>query len=202
MFCFVFRSVSILLIGAVILGIIIGLGLKDAKLIRAAAAEEAPTRASDFQNIFVNRDISHSSNMSDPLVLKKTNITRTKRLFGRSTSRRINTTKSTSTYNFELAKTMANQLRVEIHQRWQIDAFPEFKKTMHIPKDEWETYKNKFEYLLDHPNSTKTFTIAFGGSSVTAGHDNFITEAYPSLVREQLTPIFRLLGVKLTVNIK
>jgi hypothetical protein len=70
---------------------------------------------------------------------------------------------------------------------------------MHIPRAQWDTYKNKFDYLLTHPNSTKSFTIAFGGSSVTAGHDNFINEAYPALVRKQLTPIFKLLGVTLSV---
>ena len=185
----------------------IGFGLKDAKLIRSAAKMEAPTHASDYQNVFIKRS---SSNITAPLNLRRSNLTRSKFLSRppRPFSRNRNVTaeveknldQAKATYKFEQAKTLSSKLRGEIHQYWQIDAFPDFKKTMHIPKAQWETYKKKFDYLLTHPNSTKTFVIAFGGSSVTAGHDNFLTEAYPALVRQQLTPIFELLGVKLQVG--
>lgn len=199
----------ILVIGAVILGIMIGLGLKDAKLIRSASKLEVPTRASDFQNVFVKRS---SSNITAPLKLKRANTTNNNMRFrGKSFGppvRKNNVTaaveknldQAQATYKFEQAKALSSKLRGDIHDYWQVDAFPEFKKTMHIPKSEWETYKKKFEYLLTHPNSTKTFVIAFGGSSVTAGHDNYLNEAYPALVRTQLAPIFDLLGVRLQVG--
>jgi hypothetical protein len=193
-------------IGAILLGIMIGIGLKDARLIRTAAEQEAPTRASDFQNVFNKRTDLY--NASAPISLVRSNLTNRRSPFSRrSYSNRGNITarverdieNSKATYNFERAKTLLGKIRSDIHEYWQIDSFPEFKKTMHIPKTEWETYKKKFEDLLIHPNSTKTFTIAFGGSSVTAGHDNYLAEAYPSVVRRQLQPVFALLGVKLQV---
>lgn len=198
-------SVTILVIGAIMLGIMIGFGLKDAKLLKSAAALEEPIRASDFQNVFVKR--ADIFNASAPLKLRRANATRNRSPFHSALPTRNNVTakveknfgKAKATYNFERAKTLAAKIRGDIHEYWQIDDFPAFKKTMHIPKAEWETYKRKFEHLLTHPNSTKTFTIAFGGSSVTAGHDNFLNEAYPALVQRQLMPLFSLLGVRLQV---
>lgn len=182
------------------LGIIIGLGLKDAKLVKSAVQLEAPTRADDYQNVFEK----HSSvNTTAPLKVANATSKRFQRwdtLRNTTGSVRDNLQHAKDTYKFHQAKTLSSDLRAKIHDYWQVDAFPEFKKTMHIPKEEWTTYKKKFEYLLAHPNSTKTFVIAFGGSSVTAGHDNFLEEAYPALVRKQLAPIFDLLGVKLQVG--
>ena len=187
-------------VGAIILGIMIGFGLKDAKLIRSASKLESPVHSSDLQNVFVKRDVH---NTSAPLLLKRQNVTRRKssRLsINNATSSALkNIAQSKQIYKFEQARSLSSKLRGEIHQYWQIDSFPKFKQTVHIPRAHWETYKRKFEYLVAHPNSTKTFKIAFGGSSVTAGHDNFLSEAYPALVKKQLTPIFELLGVKLEV---
>lgn len=203
----VHRSMSVLIVGAVMMGIMIGLGLKDAKLIRTATLQETPTRSTDYQNVFVKPVDVY--NTSAPLVLAKSNLTGGKggffprrSSFGRrnaTAKAEMNLDRAKATFGFEQARTLAAKLRGDIHEYWQIDSFPKFKNTMHIPKAQWETYKKKFEYLLSHPNSTKSFTIAFGGSSVTAGHDNFLAESYPSLVRQQLSPIFSLMGIKLQV---
>jgi hypothetical protein len=45
-----------------------------------------------------------------------------------------------------------------------------------------------------------SFLAIFGGSSVTAGHDNYYNQSYPLVVRNHLTPIFDMLGVDLNVH--
>lgn len=195
-------SVTIMLVGAVIVGIMIGLGLKDAKLIKVANELEAPVRSSDLQNIFSSDPRSNVTYHIRPNASRY-------RAAKFSRSRKSDKTNVTSlgwryphaiqTYKFERAKLLCSKLRNEIHNSWQIDKFPEFKKTVHIPKAEWETYKQKFQHLLTHASNKTKFIIAFGGSSVTAGHDNYLNESYPAIVEKQLKPIFDLLGVQLSV---
>ncbi len=79
--------------------------------------------------------------------------------------------------------------------------FPLFFETFHIPTRSWKIYKAKFIDLLlknNTRNSTK-FVIGFSGSSVTAGHDNYFTEAYPAIVEQTLQKIFTPLGIELEV---
>ncbi len=47
-------------------------------------------------------------------------------------------------------------------------------------------------------NNTK-FVLSFGGSSVTAGHDNFFNESYPFVIEANLRPIFETLGIQIEV---
>lgn len=192
-------SVFILLIGGTLLGLMIGLSIKDAHLIRVASKTEAPIHSNDFQNVFTRLE---SNNITSPLILKKVNGTKLFKKSKRNVTAAVmkNQDKAEETYKFEQARTLSSKLRREIHEYWQVDTFPEFKKTMHIPRTQWETLTKKLQLQFLQPNKTKNFIIAFGGSSVTAGHDNYLAESYPSLVRKQLTPIFALLGIKLVVQ--
>jgi hypothetical protein len=42
--------------------------------------------------------------------------------------------------------------------------------------------------------------MSFTGSSVTAGHDSLLSEAFPALVYDTMGPAFRALGVELVVR--
>jgi len=82
---------------------------------------------------------------------------------------------------------------------------------MSIPKKSWEIQKLKFVRLLlergggsggGSGSTPYQFVVGFSGSSVTAGHDNYFSEAYPSVFYEALRPVFSALpgGVNLTVR--
>jgi hypothetical protein len=44
------------------------------------------------------------------------------------------------------------------------------------------------------------FSMIFGGSSVTAGYDNYPNQSYPSIVYDRLHPVFNSLGINLDVR--
>lgn len=46
----------------------------------------------------------------------------------------------------------------------------------------------------------RKFIISFGGSSVTAGHDNRFVDAYPSVMERFLKPVMEKAGAPLTVR--
>lgn len=59
----------------------------------------------------------------------------------------------------------------------------------------------KFAWRLVEPNMEKrSYLMIFGGSSVTAGHDNYYKDSYPLVVRRLLTPIFDMMGIDLKVR--
>lgn len=43
------------------------------------------------------------------------------------------------------------------------------------------------------------FTI-FAGSSVTAGHDNYLNESYPEVYERRMRPALEALGIKFTMH--
>ena len=94
---------------------------------------------------------------------------------------------------------------------WNVPTYPLFLGTMSIPKKSWEIQKLKFVRLLlergggsggGSGSTPYQFVVGFSGSSVTAGHDNYFSEAYPSVFYEALRPVFSALpgGVNLTVR--
>ncbi len=113
----------------------------------------------------------------------------------------------------------------KIWDDWNVTHYPNFLKLMDIPATSWRLQKLKLiQLLLDSLNQTRTepssFVIAFSGSSVTAGHgklkilycsfslffliytllDNFLSEAYPSVVTGNLSPVFKSLNISLVVR--
>jgi hypothetical protein len=87
-----------------------------------------------------------------------------------------------------------------IHMDWRVDEYPVFKALMHIPAFSWDMQVHKLTATLlrrrpvDKPY---TFVTVFTGSSVTAGHDNYIDEMFSSVFNDVMAPIFSKLGMKL-----
>lgn len=61
----------------------------------------------------------------------------------------------------------------------------------------WDLIKYKFakKILLK-----ERFLMTFGGSSVTAGHDNYYNQSYPEVVRRRLGPVLAAAGIELQVH--
>lgn len=87
-----------------------------------------------------------------------------------------------------------------IHNRYEMQNrtfFQFFLVSSNIPRHSWDVLKYKFAYKILSSNSK--FVMIFGGSSVTAGHDNLLSQSYPSVVERRLSPVFKAFGVNLTV---
>jgi hypothetical protein len=102
-----------------------------------------------------------------------------------------------------------------IHHRYELysDESPGllfFLASSNINSVTWEIIKHKYiQKLLTardklvSPSQTLSdpeFLMIFGGSSVTAGHDNYFNQSYPSIVERRMRPIFEELGIRLTVR--
>ena len=61
----------------------------------------------------------------------------------------------------------------------------------------WDLMKYKYAKKII---TRERFLMIFGGSSVTAGHDNYYNQSYPSVVRRRMAPILEAAGVKLLVH--
>jgi hypothetical protein len=59
--------------------------------------------------------------------------------------------------------------------------------------------KKILEAHLDD-GSKDGFVYVFGGSSVTAGHDNYYNQSYPKVFQRRLAPLFAGLGVGMEVR--
>lgn len=79
-----------------------------------------------------------------------------------------------------------------IYNEWKVDSFPKFLDMMHIPSLSWDTQKYKFIQLLleKKHGSASPYVLGFSGSSVTAGHDNYLNESFPYVVERRLAPVF------------
>ena len=74
-------------------------------------------------------------------------------------------------------KNIITSTKNTIWKYWDIDHYPKFLEAMHIPDHSWNVQKAKFmQLLLNKPKDGKnvTFAIAFGGTSVTAGHGKYV----------------------------
>lgn len=87
-----------------------------------------------------------------------------------------------------------------IRHRYELDgagaAF--FRTANNIGPFTWDVIKYKFAKKIVGENPT--FVMVFGGSSVTAGHDNYYNQSYPFVVERRLGYILGALGVDLTVH--
>lgn len=73
-----------------------------------------------------------------------------------------------------------------------------FLASANMPSQAWDILKYKVATKTLLGNST--FLMIFGGSSVTAGHDNYYSQAYPFVVERRLRPIFEELGIDFQVH--
>ena len=96
------------------------------------------------------------------------------------------------------AKTMAQELLSLIHHRYELDTQQGsnfFLTTNNMKSSTWDMMKYKF--LMKILGSDKTFLLVFGGSSVTAGHDNYYSQSYPFILDKRMSPILSALGVEM-----
>lgn len=98
------------------------------------------------------------------------------------------------------AKTELQTMLNVIHQRFSFKD-PYYAQLLYVAiniKDaSWDIIKLKFllKILQQEP-----FIMVFGGSSVTAGHDNYYNQSYPFVFDRKLSRAFQLLGVELSVR--
>jgi hypothetical protein len=67
-----------------------------------------------------------------------------------------------------------------------------------MPNSAWNIMK--YKTATKFVNQKSTFKFIFGGSSVTAGHDNFFNESYPSIFENRVGSVLKSLGINLEVH--
>ena len=116
-----------------------------------------------------------------------------------------------------------------IYQRfefWNVDRYPFFLYSMNFPSWTWDVlkYKVALKALLpdgakpepgsganmdpdkgkttnsSSSNYQKEFMMIFGGSSVTAGHDNFFNESYPIVFKRRLQDVLTAIDIPIVVR--
>ena len=98
------------------------------------------------------------------------------------------------------AVTLAQSVLNLIRHRYELDGIGRqfFLTSNNIGEHTWDVIKYKFAKKITGDN--EQFLMTFGGSSVTAGHDNFYYQSYPSVIERHLAPVLEALGVKLLVH--
>ena len=104
--------------------------------------------------------------------------------------------------NLELGKAAIENTLQLMYHRYGMDLGPWGKHVLgvyhSINEKTWDMYKYKFATKMLMGNGT--MRVIFGGSSVTAGHDNFLWQAYPQVYERRLRPAFEALGINFEVR--
>lgn len=104
--------------------------------------------------------------------------------------------------DFTKVKQQTNEVGNLIYQRYQLDRQDDshkfFLEVSNMPHYAWDIQKYKIAKKIVNPNSS--YLMIFGGSSVTAGHDNYYNESYPFVFERRVASIFDSLGIKLIVR--
>jgi hypothetical protein len=107
-----------------------------------------------------------------------------------------------SSFDIETAEKRASELANLIYQRFEYHnnvTRQFFIEAANMPKLSWDIMKLKMaQKILGGGNSS--FLMVFGGSSVTAGHDNFYNESWPEVFKRRMAPVFDAVGVELVVR--
>lgn len=67
-----------------------------------------------------------------------------------------------------------------------------------MPNSAWDIMK--YKTATKFVNRKSTFKFIFGGSSVTAGHDNYFNQSYPIIFEDRVGKVFKSLGINLEVH--
>ena len=103
--------------------------------------------------------------------------------------------------DFDEAKAEADKLANLVYQRFEYHnnvTVQFFIESANMPYMAWDILKYKIAKKMVDGNST--FLMIFGGSSVTAGHDNYYNESWPEVFKRRMTPVFDALGIELKVH--
>ena len=87
-----------------------------------------------------------------------------------------------------------------IRHRYELDGIGAsfFRTANNIGPLTWDVIKYKVAKKI--VGKDEKFVMVFGGSSVTAGHDNFYNQSYPFVVERRLGPLLEYVGVELVVQ--
>ena len=114
----------------------------------------------------------------------------------------LNTAQQLGARASKTAATLAlvKEAKARIHSKWDVDRYPLFLSLVHAPSSSFALQKQKLQALLLSSAARQQFIMGFSGSSVTAGHDNYFHEAFPSVLNATLRPIFKSLDIELVVR--
>ena len=98
-----------------------------------------------------------------------------------------------------------------LYERWQVNDFPNFLRSVEMSETSWEVLKVKFQskilfgvhsgVAVNAPITDKNkFVVSFLGSSVTAGHDTDFNITTSEMTRSFMKPAFDAAGIQLEVN--
>lgn len=73
-----------------------------------------------------------------------------------------------------------------------------FRASNNISPLTWDMIKYSLAYKMVQPKAS--YLMVFGGSSVTAGHDNYFSQSYPMIFQKRMKDIFDALGIDLIVH--
>jgi hypothetical protein len=114
-------------------------------------------------------------------------------------SRRLD--KDPSGIDFAKAKSLAKDVLNLIQKRYELDTplgSNFLLTTANMGAQTWDIMKYKF--ALKMLQKKQTFLMTFGGSSVTAAHDNYYNQSYPAIVEKRMAPILKALGIEMQVH--
>jgi hypothetical protein len=103
--------------------------------------------------------------------------------------------------NLVAAKELINKLLSLIYNRYEFYTFPgrQFVLTSNnLDKAAWDITKFKLAHKI--VTGDQSFLMVFGGSSVTASHDNYYNQSYPAIFEKRMSDIFKALGIELLVH--
>jgi len=117
-----------------------------------------------------------------------------------------NSCEVSATWDLAAAKEKAQDVLELIHARYELgtpigSSF--WHATQSMLSSTFDIMKYKYiKKMLAAPGDKegRTFTMTFGGSSVTAGHDNHFAQSYPQIVQARMSPVLAALGVDLQVH--
>lgn len=69
-----------------------------------------------------------------------------------------------------------------------------------LREDDFNHLKYSLALKMLSEGEMASYKMIFGGSSVTAGHDNMFHDSYPQIVEQRLHEVFRLAGIDLDVR--
>ena len=118
------------------------------------------------------------------------------------------------TFDFTEALASINKITNLIYQRFEFhnaERYQFFLEAQNMPTYGWDLIKYKLALkLLSPPISdmndinnntfTKEYLMIFGGSSVTAGHDNYYNQSYPFVFERRMKDIMKQFGLDLVVH--
>ena len=105
--------------------------------------------------------------------------------------------------NLDLAKEKLQSVLSLIRNRYELSGpiGSQFMLTANnMEAEAWDLLKYKFALRLLQNNTGDDYLMIFGGSSVTASHDNFYNQSYPATVEKRLGGVFEAMGIKLVVR--